>query len=247
LVELGMARSVMALGVKMPAPEPLVPSEEVGTAERRMHRKAHEENWFGQIATMVERWMQPIIAQGIGAEWLGVEGNAAPAIAKEGKRADAIVLGSRGLPGAELGQHLHAALFGAGAAALVLPPGHEGPIGDIVAIAWQDDGRAQRAVESALPILRQARQIHVLRAGPQARAAGSLPDVLASNRLAAQLHFVPARHEDTGQALLAAARGLGADLMVMGAYGHGEWREAMLGGVTRTMLAEADLPLLMRS
>jgi nucleotide-binding universal stress UspA family protein len=35
--------------------------------------------------------------------------------------------------------------------------------------------------------------------------------------------------------------------MVMGAYGHGEWREAMLGGVTRTMLAEADLPLLMRS
>jgi len=37
-----------------------------------------------------------------------------------------------------------------------------------------------------------------------------------------------------------------ADLIVMGAYAHGEWREAILGGVTHYMLDHADLPLLMR-
>ena len=49
-----------------------------------------------------------------------------------------------------------------------------------------------------------------------------------------------------GQALLDKVRELGADLLVMGAYAHSPLREALLGGVTRHMLAHADLPVLMR-
>jgi len=49
-----------------------------------------------------------------------------------------------------------------------------------------------------------------------------------------------------GQALLDKARELGADMLVMGAYVHSPLREALLGGVTRHMLAHADLPVLMR-
>jgi len=49
-----------------------------------------------------------------------------------------------------------------------------------------------------------------------------------------------------GAALLAAAHRLHADLLVMGAFAHGAFRERMLGGVTQHVLAEADLPVLMR-
>ena len=49
-----------------------------------------------------------------------------------------------------------------------------------------------------------------------------------------------------GAQLLKLAHELGADLLVMGAYAHGEWREALLGGVTRYVLDHAGLPVLMR-
>jgi nucleotide-binding universal stress UspA family protein len=52
--------------------------------------------------------------------------------------------------------------------------------------------------------------------------------------------------EPMGAALLAAAHRLHADLLVMGAFAHGAFRERMLGGVTQHVLAEADLPVLMR-
>jgi nucleotide-binding universal stress UspA family protein len=49
-----------------------------------------------------------------------------------------------------------------------------------------------------------------------------------------------------GEALLAKAHTLSADLLVMGAYRHSPLRELLLGGVTRYMLGHADLPILMR-
>jgi nucleotide-binding universal stress UspA family protein len=49
-----------------------------------------------------------------------------------------------------------------------------------------------------------------------------------------------------GEALLARAHVVGADMLVMGAYTHSAWRELVLGGVTRYMLAHADLPVFMR-
>jgi nucleotide-binding universal stress UspA family protein len=49
-----------------------------------------------------------------------------------------------------------------------------------------------------------------------------------------------------GQALLAEAHAVGADLLVIGAYAHRPLVEAVLGGVTRTMLHTADIPLFMQ-
>ncbi len=49
----------------------------------------------------------------------------------------------------------------------------------------------------------------------------------------------------THDLLLSRAAAFGADLLVMSAYGHSHLREWMLGGVTRTVLYEADLPVLM--
>jgi hypothetical protein len=49
-----------------------------------------------------------------------------------------------------------------------------------------------------------------------------------------------------GQAILAQAKRLAADCLVMGAYGHARVRERLLGGATRYILQHADMPVLMQ-
>ena len=50
---------------------------------------------------------------------------------------------------------------------------------------------------------------------------------------------------DIANALLSRASDLGADLIVMGAYGHSRWSERILGGATRGVLATMTVPVLM--
>jgi nucleotide-binding universal stress UspA family protein len=123
-----------------------------------------------------------------------------------------------------------------------MPPDFTGTFGHVVAIAWQDDERAVKAVRASLPILSKATHVHVLHAGE----APVMPAVLEEHGVTAEVHAVPEGKGSTGERILRTARAVGADLLVMGAFAHGEWRELMFGGVTRTMLAEADLPLFVR-
>ena len=51
--------------------------------------------------------------------------------------------------------------------------------------------------------------------------------------------------QEVGHLLLAQAAAFHADLLVMGAYGHSTLHEWLFGGVTRTVLYEAGLPVLM--
>ena len=48
-----------------------------------------------------------------------------------------------------------------------------------------------------------------------------------------------------GDALLEEAGKAEADLLVMGAYGHSRLREMVLGGVTRAILGDAAIPVLL--
>ncbi len=94
-----------------------------------------------------------------------------------------------------------------------------------------------------MPILAKAEAVHVLRARVDEAV---VPAILEEHGILAQAHAVPRHDGPVGAQLLKFAHELGADLLVMGAYAHGEWREALPGGVTRYMLGHADLPVLMR-
>jgi nucleotide-binding universal stress UspA family protein len=60
----------------------------------------------------------------------------------------------------------------------------------------------------------------------------------------ADVHVAPG-DADIAEAMLSRAADLGADLIVMGAYGHTRWRERLLGGATRGVLASMTVPVLM--
>ena len=80
---------------------------------------------------------------------------------------------------------------------------------------------------------------------PEAACSGKAPfDFLRRYGVAAEFH-----DDGTGlaidDALLASATDLGCDLVVMGAYGHSQVRESLVGGTTRTALASMTIPVLM--
>jgi nucleotide-binding universal stress UspA family protein len=118
-------------------------------------------------------------------------------------------------------------------------------------IAWDGSHGAARAVSDALPLLRGCRNVLVAqfdRGSPQFPASGQSPLAglerwLRRHGIEAQagVHFTDA---DIGVELLSHASDIGADLLVMGSWGHGRWRERLLGGVTRTVLTNMGLPVI---
>lgn len=135
-------------------------------------------------------------------------------------------------------------LVHSGKAAFVLPHGtgmHRLP--NTVAIAWTETREAARAVAGAMPFLRKARNIHIMGCGEDADSAvPALAKRLQEQGLHAQEHCLEG---DAVQSLVEHAKKFGADLLVMGSYGHGPTRELLVGGVSRTVLDNMPLPVLM--
>lgn len=247
LLEIRGGGRIEVVAVRTPPLSTIMPTEEVLTADREAEIRAEQENWAGQLKAVLESWLPRAQAPGIQAEWVDVEGDAAKIVAEYGRRSEMVVVASR-VPheGERARLALHAAVFDTGHPVLIVPPGVPSTFGRVVAIAWKDDERAPKAVLSSLPYLKQAEQLHLLRTAEADNASGELPDLFREHGLDVQLQVVPAHDGPAGERLLAAAHQVGADLLVMGAYAHGEWREAIFGGVTRYMLSHADLALFIQ-
>ena len=115
-----------------------------------------------------------------------------------------------------------------------------------VAIAWTETREAARAVASAMPFLRDARKVHVMGRGEDACSeVPALAGRLEEQGVHVELHYLEGAGAHAGHAVAERATGLGADLLVMGSYGHGPTRELLVGGVFRTVLARMPLPVLM--
>jgi nucleotide-binding universal stress UspA family protein len=142
--------------------------------------------------------------------------------------------------------------LGGGRPVLVVPRhGTCNAVGGAALVAWDGSREATRAVTGALPLLRAAAQVTVVDFGGAESPAGIVEDPCAALGAWLHRHGVAARcgHRplapDVGEALLAEAAGVGAGLLVMGAYGHPRLREIVLGGVTETILAAMTLPVLL--
>jgi protein CrcB len=243
LLAAGGGGHLKALAVRMPPVAAILPSEEVLTAEREASIRAEQENWAGQLRDVVQGWVAHAKRHGVRTDWIDVEGDAPQIVIDHGRRADMILVsGPVDRHDYRMRDCLHAALFETETPVLMVPSTFDGSLGHIIAIAWKDDERAAKAVRASLPLLRKAAAVHVLRANH----LPEMPAVLEEHEIAATLHAVPDGAAPAGKRILNAAHQLGADLLVMGAFAHGEWREFIFGGVTRYMLASTDIPLLMR-
>ena len=115
-------------------------------------------------------------------------------------------------------------------------------------IAWDGSQEASSALRLAIPLLKLAQEVHVLTVeekGKYAFPATEASEYLARHGIGSQLHAWPRVDGNVADTLMGAIRELSPDWIVMGAFGHSRMREFIFGGVTRTMLREASVPILL--
>ena len=119
-----------------------------------------------------------------------------------------------------------------------------------VVVGWKNTREARRAVSDALPFLRRAGETHLVQVADEPELAAACDDLdAAAGRLTRHgiaVHTHALREDsDVCETLEAFARAKGADLIVLGAYGHSRLRELVFGGVTQRFLKRGSVHVLL--
>lgn len=176
------------------------------------------------------------------------------AVAQQALYADLLVLGQHepGSPPVDLPVDFAESVMAVSGKPALLVPYADVPlmVGGTVVVAWKETREAALAVTAALPLLQRAEAVHVLTWGGEEPPAGEgarldLRGYLKLHEVDVSWHSQGTEPEMLGELLLSRAFDLGADLLVMGCYGHSRAREWVLGGASRSVLQSMTLPVLM--
>ena len=147
---------------------------------------------------------------------------------------------------------IEAAMFEGMAPVLVVPQsGLKAAVPKHVVLAWNQSREALVAARRALPFLKQAEMVTITVIDPPTHGpersdpGGLLCQLLVRHGVKAEVSVLARTLPRISDVLHRACRDLDADLLVMGAYGHSRFREAILGGATRNMLEQAEIPVFM--
>lgn len=183
--------------------------------------------------------------------WCSPQGDPQVCFTKQALYADYLVMQQPALDSESTGvpkEFLDYVLVNAGRPALILPRGHRGlqEAPRAVAVAWTETREAAHAVSSAMPLLRSATRIQLIAYGEDARPAlVAMEKRLNVLQRQCSLRCLEDAGASLGQQLLTSTGEFGAELLVMGCYGHGPARERALGGVTRSVLDNMPCPAWM--
>lgn len=140
------------------------------------------------------------------------------------------------------------ALFHTGRPVLLASAEAPQSIGRKILIAWNKSPQAGRAVANTMPILERAKEtliFYVETGAKRGPSPGRLKQYLGLHGIAAEIAQIEPDYRPVGEQVLDQAQAFGADLIVMGAYSMSRLRERLLGGVTRHIFAQAEIPVLM--
>ena len=234
-------------GVPAP-PVPLPYGSDVVRAVAAAQRKETEE-----IAGIFSRMTA---GRPFAAEWRAEKGphvDPTSVVMDHSRAADLIVAGQTdpdwgASPLVDVAEHL---ALGSGRPVLVVPyVGRYPQIGRNVVIAWKAGRESARAVFDALPILKQAEQVQILEIderGPRRNGTpvdSPIAVALARHGIKPTVRTSIAGDISVGDEILSRLADMGADLLVMGAYGHSRLRELVFGGVTRHIAKHMTVPTL---
>ena len=139
--------------------------------------------------------------------------------------------------------------FESGRPVLVIPyTGIGDSLGQRVVVAWNGGKEAARAIHDAIPFLKRASNVNIVSVNADEELDLPSADIaahLSRHEIRVETKQIKIKGHDVGAALTSFAGETGADLIVMGAYGHSRLRELVLGGVTRHVLESMPIPVLM--
>jgi nucleotide-binding universal stress UspA family protein len=215
----------------------------VGTDLIEAQRAANQE-----IRDRVHAVFRNLCGEGANALWQEAEGYRDDLLAEAAKTADLVLASRAKAGGTEVPDVLDRLVTAAGIPVLALPTDASIDLGLMVLVGWNGSREAARAVHEGLPFLREAERVILLAIGEVAAdsvEAGAA--MLRRHGVTVEPQRIEGPDRDAGEVLLAQAAAHGADLLVMGAYGHSRLRELVFGGATRHLLREATLPVLFSS
>lgn len=163
---------------------------------------------------------------------------------------DLVIVGGPELSGLPREWSAEGLLLATGVPFLILPEHWTEPAAEHVIVAWNASREARRAIADALPLLVSALSVTILMVDPQKNARhGEEPgaDValyLSRHGAKVVVEQVRSNGEPVGDVILGFAKRHNNDLIVVGAYSHARTAEMIFGGVTRHLLRDSAIPLL---
>ena len=186
------------------------------------------------------------------SDWHYAAGPIAETISRIGRCSDLIIIGQEeeDVDVATYTEVPDDVVISAGRPVLIVPyTGKGNATGDHVMVAWDHSRESARAVCDALPMLKRASSVSVVSVDPK-HGEGDVPGAdiarfLSEHGIKARVNRFTDKELAVDDVLLNQAADSGADMLVMGAYGHSRLREMVLGGVTRHILDHMTVPVLM--
>jgi nucleotide-binding universal stress UspA family protein len=235
-------------------PEPVIYASPDGIAAAEYYQRIAEDS-----ARRLESIRKAALASakriGVDCEWRGSIGPAGDELGSglsSSYAADLVVAGQAD-PKDGVNSHSERLIFETGRPVLFVPFGAKpAKLPKTALVAWNNSREAARATFDALPLLKKAKSVEVVLVDPpttdqqDAEDAGDeIAAALARQDVKVNVEAMPSGGSPVGTALQKRADEIGADILIMGAYGHSRLREMILGGATRQMLALMKLPTFM--
>ena len=187
---------------------------------------------------------------GISWDWVSYVGQAARVLVDRSRLADLVIvstsvardrLGGPLTLAADVALHVQSSV-------LAVPCEIDGSASfETAVLAWNGSAEAGQAIRLALPLLHQAKSVHIVnvKEGDIIFPAATASQYLALHGISSKLYERGRADCDVADLILEFAREIGGNFIVMGAYGHSRLREAVLGGVTRDLLGRSEIPLML--
>lgn len=181
------------------------------------------------------------------SSWIEEQGRQVDIIKHYGRLADLICVAKPDVDRNLGANTLKAALFHTGRPVMMCPQAEVPPtdLCDRIAIAWNGSIEASRAVALTLSIVERATEVTILTSGSEIHAADAdaLSAYYADRGVKAGIDRFTAKKK-LGQHLLDSCQAIGADTLIMGAYGDSHERETIFGGNTQSVVDNAEMPVI---
>lgn len=250
-VAAGFNITILAIHVGFNPNSALVAPEELAIQQLRELNEGTASERLARTRAAYDTWVSTA-GSSIPISWKDNEGDVGEIVSAETGNADLVVMGNpMRLDGRDA---LYSTLFRSKRLVLLAPPAlklrPQSPshiIGRHIVVGWKPGEPVRRAVRQAGPWLAKAEKVTVvsLEKPNSTSYETSARSFFADLDIA--VNCIGLQRDDTrvGYQLLASAERLGADSLLIGAFKHGALWEAILGGVTRDVLATARLPVFM--
>ena len=183
----------------------------------------------------------------ISSRFSAVEGDVCSELNRSSRYADLLVVPQRKNDRFDFNPYyqLSDVLLGSACPILLLPDNKPPALPARTALlAWDGERECARALKAAMPLLSQIEKIDVLSINCNNNEAKDIADHIRQHNIKAEVHSIENSQHDIGAILLEQTATLDSQMIIMGAYGHSRIRELMLGGATRHILENAQLPVL---